>query len=291
MRAFISWNSDQSKNHVASIRGVLKKNNIKTVDIFDIPQSETMNNFLEDRIAKSDLFISIIDNFSPNSFYEIGIAKGLNKPIFIVISKDLKIHPNFLYDFLYVRVSENESEIIEFPLNQFISNCTKNKRRSQTKNKKKDIKLPISSDLQQTVLRSTGTGEEITEYLMNIFELNNITVKTVSQNKGVDFVLWIDEMNEILGNILMIEVKIGNITKEMLNNSESELQTILRNTNNKVGLLLYLDRIGRRFDIGNSLDPLIIRMDIEDFIKEIGDKSISDVIFNCRDLIAHGKEE
>ncbi|MEH7148814.1 hypothetical protein, partial [Priestia megaterium] len=116
----------------------------------------------------------------------------------------------------------------------------------------------------------------------------------VTQDKGVDFVLWLDELdevNQLFGNILLIEMKIGSLTKEVIDAGERQLQQYLENTNNKVGLLLYFDREGKRFKLGGSLNPLIIRMDIEDFIFEVNKKkNLVNVILDCRNKIAHGME-
>src|SRR5690606_38479090 len=98
--------------------------------------------------------------------------------------------------------------------------------------------------------------------MMDIFKSLKTTSKIVDQDKGVDFALWLDEVDPILGNPILIEVKTGDITPEQLNNGERQLQNYLAKTKSKVGLLLYLDKPGKKFPLGSSLDPLVIRTDL-----------------------------
>lgn len=295
MNCFISYNTEEGKPFSDKVRGILLRNDVKPIDIFDISIEGDIINEIQYKIKRCDMFVAIITNISPNVFYEIGIAKGLNKPIFIVLAKDLNIYPSFLNDFLYVKANLNDEENIDFAFKQLLKNQRKQKSKVNKKIKRHSndtqINLPRSWKSKLKEIRENGTPLALENYIAGIFDSLRTTSKIVEQDKGVDFALWLDDIDSILENPVLIEIKYGNVTKEMLNNGEYLLQKHLMKTKSKVGLLLYLDKTGRRFSLGSSLSPLVIRSDLEDFLSEVEkNKSIAKVIFNKRNAMAHGKE-
>lgn len=293
MNCFISSSTELRNSFHSNIRNILIRNNVKPIDIYDIPSGVNVISELEDKIKKCDLFLAIIINLSPNIFYEIGIAKALNKPIFLVISKELSIYPSFLMEFLYVKANpSDDDDIIEFPLKQFIKNLPKQKKKKPKFEKEinKKIILPNSWDRDLAYLRTNGNAKDLENYMGDILTSLRTTLKVVEQDKGVDFAIWLDEADPVFGNPILIEVKYGNITNEILDMGEQQILNYLFKTNGKAGLLLYLDKNGKRFPLGTSLNPLVIRMDLEDFLSEVDSKkSLVNVILNFRNNMAHGK--
>ncbi|MFC6039555.1 hypothetical protein ACFPYN_08985 [Paenisporosarcina macmurdoensis] len=290
MQCYISWSSEFDKKNINFLRDILQKHNVKPIDAYDLPISDVIHEELELKISRSDFVIASIHNLSPNTFYEIGIARGLNKPIFIIVSENISHVPSFISDYLYVKTDSNNFEVIIFPLIQFIKNLPKRKKKKESKISRKNIELPNSWDFNLSMLRSVGNEREVENFLFKIFNIMNPVSKNALHDKGVDFVLWLDQSTTILGNALFVELKMGNINTQILNQGEKKLKDMLQNSNNNAGLLLYLDKEGKRFPLGESLNPLIIRMDIEDFLSEINKKkSLIDVIHGCRNNMAHGK--
>ncbi len=295
MNCFISYNTEVEKSLGDRVREILLRNNVSPIDIFDISPGDNITTVIEDKIKKSDMFLAVITNVSPNVFYEIGIAKGLNKPIFIVFSKELNIYPSFLNEFLYVRANSSDYDNIDFAFKQFVKNQSKQKQKTNKDRKKhidnELITLPESWEFTLSDIRKNGTPVKLENYMANLLNSLKTTSRIIEQDKGVDFALWLDDVDPILGNPILLEVKYGNITPETLNMGERQLQNYLLATKSKVGLLLYLDKTGRRFPLGSSLNPLVIRMDLENFLSEIdANKSVVKVILNKRNLMAHGKE-
>lgn len=293
MKCFISFNTEESMVLGERVRSILQRNNVKPIDMYDISTNENIVNLLEDKIRDSDVFLAIISGHSPQVFYEMGIAKGLKKPIFIVISKDISVFPNFIYDFLYVRANPNDEDNIEFAFKQFIKNQSKQKRKSnRTKQNlnKPSINLPKSWVQNISEFRNNGTARDLENYMINIMGSLNATSKYVDhQGTGVDFALWLDEEQTDIGNQILIEIKYGNINNETLRLGERQLQNYLINTNSKAGLLLYLDRNGKRFPLGTCINPLVVRMDLEDFLSEIEKKKrLLNIILSCRNSMVHG---
>jgi len=292
MNCFISLSTEVGNAFGDKIRKILLRNNITPIDIYDFSIGGNLTNLLEDKIKKTDMFLAIITNLSPYVFYEIGIAKGLNKPILIVLSKNIDTYPSFLNEFLYVKANSNDDENIDFALKQFVKNQLKQKKREKINQHTDETStnLPVNWKRELLQLRKNGTGKELENYMVNIINSLSATSKIVEEDKGVDFALWLDDADPILGNPILIEVKYGNINNETLINAELQLQNYIIKTKSKAGLLLYLDKSGNRFSLGTSLNPFIIRMDLEDFLSEIQNKKqLVNIILNYRNFMAHGK--
>jgi nucleoside 2-deoxyribosyltransferase len=290
MKCFISKNSESNKSFDIYIRELLKKNNIQPFDIYDYPIKHNIINILEERIKNSDFILAVIDNNSPSTFYEIGIAKGLGKPIFVILLKDLVLYPSFLHEFPYVKVDERNIDNIDFPLKQFTEKLPKQKK-TKVKNYHniENHELPDTWESDLKKIRTSGSASELERFVSYIFKRMNILSKEVGADAGVDLVLWLDETETFIGNTILVEFKFGKITNDILKNGEKQLSNYLLSTNNKVGLLLYLDREGKKFPMGNLIDPLVIRLDLDVFLSQIKSKKrLIDVILSCRNNMTHG---
>ncbi|WP_145050753.1 toll/interleukin-1 receptor domain-containing protein [Paenibacillus xylanexedens] len=295
MYCFISYNTEDGKPLSDKVRAILLHNGVDPIDAFDISIEDSVLDEIQYKIKKCDIFVAIVTNFSPKVFYEIGIAKGLNKSIFVVLSKDLNVYPSFLNDFLYVKANLNDEENIDFAFKQLLKNQSKQRSKANKKKKKYshdtilDFPREWKSDLKR--IRENGTPLDLEKYIAGIFDSLRTTSKMVEQDKGVDFALWLDDINFILGNPVLIEAKYGNITSDMLKSGEYQLLHHLIKTKSRVGLLFYLDKTGKRFSLGSSLSPLMIRVDLEDFLSEVEKNgSITKTILDKRNAMAHGKE-
>ena len=265
MNCFISYNTEEGKPLSDKVRDILLRNGVNPIDFFDTSIGDSFANEISDKIKRCDMFVGIITNLSPNVYYEIGIAKGLKKPIFVLLDKWLNIYPSFLNDFLYVRANTNDDENIDFAFKQFIKKQSK-KKLKVAKNTNQyfnntPLTLPNLWKSSLSEIRKNGTALDLENYMLNIINSLNTTSMVVEQDKGVDFALWLDDIDPNLGNPVLVEVKFGNITTETLNKGERQLQNHLIKTKSKAGLLLYLDGGGRKFPLGSSLSPLVIKID------------------------------
>ncbi|MXO78761.1 MULTISPECIES: hypothetical protein [Paenibacillus] len=295
MHCFISYDVEEGKPLSDKIREILLLNDVNPVDAFDVSIEDMVLEGIHNKIQACDIFVAIVTNLSPNVFFEIGMANGLNKPIFIVLSKDINMYPSFLNDFLYVKASLEDEENIDFVFKQLLKSQSKRKSKFSKKRKKysndASLNLPSEWKAQLEEIRKNGTALDLENYIAGIFDSLRTTSKMVEQGEGVDFALWLDDMNFISGNPVLIEAKYGNITPDMLQNGEYLLQKFLGTTKSKVGLLLYLDKSGKRFSLGSSLSPLVLRIDLEDFLSDVeSNGSITKTIIHKRNVMAHGKE-
>jgi len=62
----------------------------------------------------------------------------------------------------------------------------------------------------------------------------------------------------------------------------------MRSAGPRLGLLLYLDREGRRFDQIRWDTPYVLRFDLEDFARALKQKPFANIIVEKRNRLVHG---
>ncbi|HEY4699401.1 MAG TPA: hypothetical protein VIH27_03415, partial [Nitrososphaerales archaeon] len=119
------------------------------------------------------------------------------------------------------------------------------------------------------------------------FESNRFS----SQDKGVDFAIWDENLTFTIGNPLFIELKYGSLTFDQIHKAESQLKEYLARTEAKAAILLYLDKNGRRFRENYLVAPLVLRFEFEDFVRALYHNTFEEVILSKRNRMVHGLTE
>ncbi len=125
-----------------NISGILEVMRNKCINIihpildFDLDIMDS----IENSIKKSD-FICCLLNKSTNKdqIYELGFARGLNKPIFMIVEDDMMI-PFSIKNFVYVKTNAENIEAISYNLEQFLNNTNKRKYVGDSKKLKRNKK-------------------------------------------------------------------------------------------------------------------------------------------------------
>jgi hypothetical protein len=284
--------------NTSSIRKVLRDLDVTIVDFYSATSDISIYNSLVRQIRQTDFAIIVIKGFNSNIFYEMGICDGLNKPIFVLIADNEPI-PYFVQYHLHYRTNFDDIEILRLSLSKFSDDVKeKNRRISRTIRSPKGkiiSKAKVNSFLERVKeLRESGNERDV-EYL--VFEiLKEVQLQLVSDEKNItgkriDFVIWSDNLSLSMGNPLLVEVKAGRLSEQNIFIAENALKDYLRITEGKSGILLYLDRLGGRFRENYSLKPLIIRLDVEDLITNLAQRSFEEVILSRRNQIVHGATE
>jgi hypothetical protein len=291
-RCFISAPVDVS---ISPIMSLLKSKGISVSDFYSLGVTSDSTS-VESEISKADFVIAILSyGSSQNVFYEIGLAKGLKKPIFLIVADESYV-PYFLKENVYVKTDLIDSEILSYRLNQFlleqkklpkesVKTPTVGKKRQPSQNKEYFAELRS----QLTSLETECNGIKFSNLLEDILRHQGFVVES-SQGPDVraDMSIWIDSLEKTLGNPILIETKCGELSESRLDQSEMQLREILKRSNLRSGILIYLDRNGRRFESSKFAVPLIIRFEIFDLIKRLSEETLDCVLLKERNKIAHG---
>lgn len=257
------------------------------------PGHDNIVSSTEEKIKKSDFLIAFLtSNLNNNVLYEIGYARGAKKPIFLIVQSDVSI-PSFLMDTVYVRASLEKLDLISMYLDKFLSRKKRQKtykRKEIPKSKQSTLysKSSLEERLQEII--DNGTTEDFLLFVKDFFEYqgNLVDVSSGIEDKGVDMSIWINSLEVILGNPILVELKMGNLSENVLKLAESQMKHNLLKGNLRTGLIIYLDRKERNFQSSKLIDPLVMRFDIRDLVRKLAtDYPIDRILYEERNKIAH----
>lgn len=299
LKCFLSASSDTD---LSMIKSVLMENDIEVFDLYDFSIGESIQQILKRKLRQADFAIFVVSKDSKNILYEIGVCEGIGKQSLIIIDKEANL-PFYIENKLSLSANLSDREFLKLTLLGFIDEMKSSKRptkKAKTTSENKDsesesydldIKNILASLLQQVKnIREDGQGRELEYVVGEIFKTIHLKYADNSRgpDTGIDFALWSNKLGRILGNPIIVEIKMGRLGVDTFERAELQIQKYAEKSDAKVALLLYLDKTGRRFKFKPSLRPLIIAYDIEDFITDIMNSSFENVILTSRNKIAHG---
>lgn len=291
LKCFISAPAGKETN---TLRHILERQGVQSFDTFDFEVGDSISATIKSKIRASDFAVVVIADSNANVFYELGICEGLGKPIFIVV-EDSYSTPAFIHNYIYLRASLDNEGLLSLSIERFIAQLRRNKtvlRGRKTETKKNSRSSELGSYLDSiSNMRPHGNAAKLEEIVQKIFRGLSISVEAVAdktRDVGVDFAIWTEKLSSTIGNLVFVEFKYGDLTEGRIRSAEHQLQSYLAKSEAKAGILLYLDRKGRRFKEEYAFSPLIIRYDLEDFIKQIEKSSFEDAILSKRNKMVHG---
>jgi hypothetical protein len=254
----------------------------------------TNNDLWKKTIQKADFYVAVIEKLDPELIFYLGIAVGQNKPLFLIVNRDIEL-PSFLNNYFYVRASIKEYDTIKFSLAQFVKSIPRQKSSNYLSYSKKLRKINFSDEWFTRLenIRENGSGEDFEKFLEDVFKnvgTEAMAFNTFSRDQGVDFAFWIDEVDQITGNPILIEAKFGILNSEIIDSAEAQLANYINKVHGKFGIVIYCDRYKKLIDSCNFTTPYILTIEIEEFIKRLNEDNFSKFIISERNRIVHGRE-
>jgi hypothetical protein len=222
------------------VRAALKELKVQVADIESMPPSgESLPSEIRRRIESADFVCGVVvgdeatgRNFSENVIFELGIALGCERPIFIVANSSEQI-PYSLSSYPHILGALRNREAIQFHIGVFLKSLNIEKRleKSPPKSTPKEEARAHSHRFEQVgefVERETlenyraeleqirhrvdrvGSDVDLTRDIARIFEIAGASVadKRVGAEQMVpDLVAWFREPAADLGQAILVEVK------------------------------------------------------------------------------------
>jgi hypothetical protein len=284
------------KCFISASKGVNVSPLMKLLEEYGVQISSSMNTNLknicfavDDEISECSFICAIISkNTSSNVIFEIGLARGAKKPLFLIVESEEDL-PSCLRDIIYIRAAANDIEKIRYPLEMFLNNYQPARVYQNV------IKTSYKLDgfFAENMLKNLDelkTAAEIESLVANLFKnLNDvITVAKFEPNTQADMSLWIDELENKIGNPILVEIKSGHLSYERLLSTENQMREYGRRADSPLGILIYYDRSGKKFRHLEAGYPLIIWLELRDLILELSKRSLAQIIIGERNKIVHG---
>lgn len=292
MKAFISH---RFKDNITDLVHLLHRYEIDVLDSqTDIQYGKSIQKSIIESIRQCDLMIVVYSQSNPNIAFEAGIGVSLNKPIFSIVS-EINDDLDFLTDSMYVHASPEETNKIEFNLKIFLD---KIKPKKKQKSKLKPHKFYGGgypnyynkiSIWYNEIEKSPNKDYDL--LFKQIFQLYNLSVIQNKYDSNInfltDFCIWSDDLSNIIGNPILIEIE-----KEINKNNIHKLQETVYNLidkNSAESCLVFYENLNgiTKKDLPNTSRSLFIQ--ISDFIDKFKTNDFNGSIRKIRNEIVHNQ--
>ena len=274
------------------LRAVLRSKGIKVVLPFECEiTDETFGEQIAKAICQADILIAVMtdEKRNPNVFFELGYAWAKRKRVVIIQSRDVDL-PAYLSGLPMLRVEPNDRQKLEPLLEQFLNQQKPARSREQQLDKTKPLSLR-AKDLTEHLKRlgDQATHKECDNILLTAFRESGIQTiaEPRSQDRRYDFALWLDELQYVVGNPVLVELK-TRITRASAKAVKRQFLDRLDQGVGKALLVVFLDGPEVPVCAESIGSPLVLFMPMARFISELEQKSLGDFVRAERNKLAHG---
>jgi hypothetical protein len=272
-------------------------------------------------IDRADLVIGVLDpqQTSPNVYWELGYARGVGIPVILLVPPEMKALPTEAAGILQIRTTPDNREAIAFSLENALRGIeltrpAAGKRRqhqpqvphhaagAQTRRPDEAVRTSYRTKLigtladsllvkLQTALADESVGLasalESERIVVSALRATGVTLLTHrSGARGPDIAIWHDELQRVVGNPLLIEVKTALSTADEAAHAAEQLKQYLLDSNAITALLLY----GRApLNAQDRLPgaPRVLHASIAEFIGGLRTQSLATFLRMLRNQAIH----
>lgn len=276
------------------LRTALDELSIRWFDVVSTRPGHSLRDTLELAIARSDFVCAVIPANCElqNTFFELGIALGKGRPLLLFVEKGV-ILPSTIQELQYALVESWAPEAIKLHLRAFLEHArlipssTRPRLKGLKKIDSRQALRELKSFEADAGVNYRGTAFE--NFVSNLFAKSGAIVSLhPPDDRGTDLALWIDELEPVISNPLLVETKWGQINIGNLMAAETQLRSYLGKAPARVGLVVYYDILKRSYPPVVAEWPLVIRLSIEELIQLLAEGQFVSRIREWRNQVAHG---
>ena len=285
-----------SRVDTSAIRRVLRRHGFGTRDVADVRPGDSLAERVQNEIAKADVIVAVFSGPKPSAgvTFEAGLALGLGKPVIVVASEPVESPFSPLASAPIVLADPANEDALTFSFAQILPALERTPSRRAPRKRKAQDKPGLVEGFAAHIeaLRASGNERQLERLLLEVFKEDpgvSVTVEKKVVGAEIDMAIWLDGYDSILGNPLIVELKLGALSEDRLRRSEFQLYRLLRASIAKFGLLIYLDRRARRFVGPGVSAPNIVRFEASDLVTELSKASLGRTILAERNRLVHSR--
>lgn len=277
--------------NISLLHQLLAEYNIEVFNLEDAAVGDSFSESAKLLIRKADFAIYYLskDSNLASIYFEIGIACGLDKPIFLVVDPEVNT-PHSIDSFHRARTATDNRDALRFHLEAFL----KHNRKSKTLGTKSTSVNPIEvNDLRQKLPMLEQTlprmnGRELEKFVANVFKrMGAQTSEPVAIDDHFDLAVWIDGIEPVIQNPILVEIKLEMKPGDKQQKIEEQFRLQLKKVRGEVGLIIYLHGESMRVR-GNAVDwPLVVYFSVEEFLKLANSGHLAKAIRQARNECIH----
>ena len=270
------------------VREILDEKGIRWHDQTDVRAGGSWLDAVDTAMTRSDFVCAVLptERYRENVLFELGIAYARRKPVLAFLGSSLSL-PSDIGGLTYLRVNSANREAVRSALDAFLTHAnptpstkpvvTPSKRRG----KSEPYTLPPASATAQEFERRTA---ELLRHAGFI-----LSEPSESRDQGADFAVWIDEVQNSLGNPVLVQVKVGDLSSLRLEQAASQLRHYVTKTHGRCGLVVYWDRQNREFPAVSTDWPLIFRLSGQTLARLASQRLLAQELVRLRNEAVHSK--
>lgn len=230
---------------------------------------------------------------SGNVLFELGLARGIGRPLFVIVD-DLAALPVELREVSVVRAKLSELEAIEFHLDAFLQHALKSPRGSRHVSSPRSAERVQWSDNALAQLKGLPPAERgfrLEDFVAHLFEQAGAVVSRNERpqaDQGLDMVVWLDALEPVMANPLMVEVKAGRIEEAHLRSAEAQIRRYFEKVPAGAGMVVYHDWSGTDHPRDNVAAPNVMRFSVRQLARLVQAGELAAEIIRQRNRASHG---
>jgi hypothetical protein len=278
------------------IRDFLDREGVDSDDAYSIAAGTDLLEALIRRIRVADFAVAVLNEDAGWTAYELGLCDALAKPVLVIASPALSA-PASIASHPLIRTSIGNSDVWQLALKKFVQEVREDRakpghhrpRRSQGAKGGSTRLLDLAEQIHAE--RENGSPSRVEELTLDVFRTAAVIVVAQEPrlaDRGADFAVWDDRLAHSVGLPIFVELKVGNLDGQRLKETEWQLADAMRASSGRLGLVLYLDRNGRRFPTPTWDAPFVVRFDLEDFARDLARRPFAELVVEQRNKLVHG---
>lgn len=267
------------------LRRALEERGIRWRDQTSVEPGSSWLDVLDKDLSGSDFVCAVLPaERQGNILFELGIAYAKRKPILAFVSSPLQL-PSDILSLTYVRSDPTNPDAVRLALGAFLDHATpKPPRRTRTASTKvRPWKEPVTSTPSASPLDFERQTADLLQQAGFI-----VSEPTELREQGADFAVWIDELQDSLGNPLLVEVEVGDLSAGLLRQAAARLRHHVSKTHGRCALLVYWDEDNREFPPAPPEWPLILQLSGTTLTALISQGRLVQELVRLRNAAVHG---
>lgn len=276
--------SDYQLLEVAKL--ILKESNIHVIDASFSNINTSISQSIYEAVKQSHVAIFLIKNDSSlkELYFEIGIAVGLRKKVYILCDFDKKYPAKNTDGLDYIYLNLSDKETIRYALSGLLSTLSSKSRLIKNSKRNQDKKLVVSSRFKKEITDSLIQGDmkSALAFELAIAKLfKSLGASQViagdSPKDWIDLVVWLDDVEHSLGNPLLVELK-----TILTHRSVDQLRKLIHKKEishpNKPIFLIYGKSDEKTIHQINNEFSDIIPLNVFTLLTELKNKSLAEIL-------------
>jgi hypothetical protein len=245
-------------------------------------------------LSDVDLVIGILtrDRASDFVLFELGVASALGRQIVLFAPRSYTgILPD-LQHFLVIRAGLTNREAISFALDQLLAAPAPHKRETIPKRSYAHRLGRRATDILGEIQDATAAGQErrLEELVARAIRESGVEFVAEAQNirHTPDLAIWSDALQPLVGNPLLIEIKLRILGSDDARRAVQQLSTAILSSGAGWGLLLYGEGPETR-NAWKAVSPNVLVMSLTTLIHQMESRSFVEIIREERNRRVHGE--